>query len=297
MGRAGLNRKTALATATLTLAAEAADLDVLSRLGGSAFGLNHHRGFTHSFLGVPLVAAVVVGFIYLFWRLRGCKTRNPNLPPRWGLLFAYACLAGLSHILLDFTTSYGVRPFWPFSERWISWDIVFIVEPVLLVVLILGLILPSLFSLINEEIGARNQSTHAKPKGRLAATLALLAVLAYWGLCDYEHRRAAPEVDPEAQMQIHYKPEETPVTLAAKKTYLGRVYLSWAQYPVTETEQLDNDPLSNTRAAYAVRFRDLRYDYPGRNARVTLGAMVLLTRDLKVVEERFGIRSTNTKTP
>ncbi|HKB99760.1 MAG TPA: metal-dependent hydrolase, partial [Terriglobales bacterium] len=125
MGRAGLNRKTALATATLTLAAEAADLDVLSRLGGSAFGLNHHRGFTHSFLGIPLVAAAVVGFIYLIWRLRGRKTRNPNLPPRWGLLFAYACLAGLSHILLDFTNNYGVRPFWPFSERWISWDIVF----------------------------------------------------------------------------------------------------------------------------------------------------------------------------
>jgi inner membrane protein len=107
----------------------------------------------------------------------------------------------------------------------------------------------------------------------------------------------APEVDPDAQMQIHYKPEETPITLAAKKTYLGRVYLSWAQYPVTETEQMENDPVGNTRAAYAVRFRDLRYDYPGSNARVTLGAMVFLTRDLQVVEERFGIRSTDTKTP
>lgn len=347
MGRAGLNRKTALATATLTLAAEAADLDVLSRFGGSAFGLNHHRGFTHSFLGVPLVAAVVVGFIYLIWRLRGRKTRNPNLPPRWRLLFAYACLAGLTHILLDFTNNYGVRPFWPFSERWISWDIDFIVEPVMLVVLTLGLILPSLFSLIQEEIGAGDQGPRATPKGRLAATLALLAIFAYWGLRDYEHRRAvaalqsrtylgadairasaypywvnpfrwygvvetpaffasmdvdslAPEVDPEAQMQIRYKPEETPVTLAAKKTYLGRVYLSWAQYPVTETEQLEidlagNDPVNNARAAFVVRFRDLRYDYPGRSAHTTLGAVVFLTRDLKVVEERFGMASTKTR--
>src|SRR5438309_5939835 len=47
---------------------------------------------------------------------------------RWGVLYLYACLAGLSHILLDFTNNYGVRPFWPFSERWYSWDIVFIVE-------------------------------------------------------------------------------------------------------------------------------------------------------------------------
>ncbi len=348
MGRAGLNRKTALATATLTLGAEAADVDVFSRFGGSAFALNHHRGFTHSFLGVPLVAAFVVGFVYLLWRLRGRKTRNPNLPPRWGLLFAYACLAGLSHILLDFTTSYGVRPFWPFSERWISWDIVFIVEPVLLVVLILGLTLPALFSLINEEIGARNKGPHAKPPGRLAATLALVGVFAYWGLCDYEHRRAlaalqarnyhgadavrvsaypymtnpfrwlgvvetpaffatmdvdslnfnsmSPEVDPEAQMQIRYKPEETPVTLAAKRTYLGRVYLSWAAYPIVETEQLENDPVDNTRAAWVVRFRDLRYDYPGRGTRATLGATVFLTRDLQVVEEGVGIGSAGTNT-
>ncbi|MGB9203317.1 MAG: metal-dependent hydrolase [Terriglobales bacterium] len=343
MGRAGLNRRTGLATVTLTLGAEAADLDVFSRFGGSAFALNHHRGFTHSFLGVPLVAAVVVGFVYFLWRLRGRRTRNPNLPPRWRLLFAYACLAGLSHILLDFTTSYGVRPFWPFSERWISWDIVFIVEPVLLVVLILGLILPALFSLINQEISARDKGPHAKPHGRLAATLALLAVFAYWGLCDYEHRRAVaalqsrnyqgadairvsaysymtnpfrwhglvetpaffatmevdsltPEVDPEGQMRIRYKPEETAVTLAAKRTYLGRVYLSWAQYPLIETEQLENDPVDNTRAAYVVRFRDLRYDYPGRNSRATLGARVFLTRDLQAVDERFGIRGNGTKT-
>lgn len=344
MGRAGLNRKTALATATLTLAAEAADLDVLSRFGGSAFGLNHHRGFTHSFLGVPLVAAAVVGFVYLLWSLRGRKTRNPDLLPRWGLLFAYACLAGLSHILLDYTTAYGVRPFWPFSERWISWDIVFIVEPVLLVVLTLGLITPALFSLINEEIGARGKG---KPAGKVAATLALIAVFAYWGLRDYEHRRAlaalqareyqgadamrvsaypywvnpfrwygvvetpnffatmdvdslnfnsmSPEVDPEAQMRIQYKPEETPVTLAAKKTYLGRVYLSWAQYPVTETEELANHTALNDRAAYVVHFRDLRYDYPGRDARATLGASVALTRDLQVVDERFGMRSGDTR--
>ncbi len=345
MGRAGLNRRTALATATLTLAAEAPDLDVLSRFGGSAFGLNHHRGFTHSFLGVPIVAIAVVGFVWLIWRLRGRKTRNPDLPPRWGLLLAYACLAGLSHILLDYTNNYGVRPFWPFSERWYSGDIVFIVDPILLVVLTLGLIIPALFSLINEEIGARRRALHPVPRGRAAATLALIAVVAYWGLRAYEHSLAVaalesrtyngadairvsayprvanpfrwygvvetsaffatmdvdslnassmtPEVDPEARMRIRYKPEETPVTLAAKECYLGRVYLSWAQYPIIETEQLENDAGNNSRAAYAVRFRDLRYDDPTQSGRVTLGAVVLLNRNMQVVEERFGAGSRN----
>jgi len=330
MGRAGLNRKTALATLTLTLAAEAPDLDVLGRFGGAAFGFAHHRGFTHSFVGVLIDAVVVVGFVYLIWRLRGRKTKDPNLPPRWGLLFFYACLAGLSHILLDFTNNYGVRPFWPFSERWYSWDIVFIVEPVMLVFLILGLVVPWLFGLIDTEIGARRRGPH----GRLAATLALTGVVLMWGLRDYEHRRAvhalesrtyegadpvrvsayptlvdpfhwngvaetsaffalvpvdalAPEVDPEGRLEIRYKPEETPITLAAKRSYMGRVYLDWAQYPVTETESLP-------QGGYIVRFFDLRYlqvpsAVSGGRGRRALSAAVKLDQNLHVVGDVFGI--------
>jgi len=327
LGRAGLNRKTALATATMTLAAEAADLDILGEFRGPVFGFAHHRGFTHSFLGVPIVAAVVVAFVYLIWRIRGRKTNIPNLLPRWGLLYLFACIAGLTHILLDFTNNYGVRPFWPFSERWYSWDIVYIVEPIMLVLLIGGLALPSLFALVNEEIGARSRG----PKGRTGATIALIGILCVWGLRDFQHRRAVaalqartyqdadavrvsafpywlnpfrwsgvvetrnffavmwvdsitPEVDPENRMEIHYKPEETPVTLAAKKSYLGRVYLDWARYPITETEEL-----LPPEQSHLVRFYDLRYLYPGRD-NPPLSAGVILDRDLKVVAEFFGQR-------
>ncbi|HTE87909.1 MAG TPA: metal-dependent hydrolase [Terriglobales bacterium] len=328
IARAGLNRKTALATATVTLAAEAPDIDVLGNLKGPVFGFAHHRGFTHSFLGLVFVSAMVVGVVYLWWRLRGRKIKDPNLPPRWGLLFGFAYLAGLTHIMLDFTNHYGVRPFWPFLEKWYSWDIVFIVEPIILLLLVAGLLLPALFSLINDEIGVRRKG----PQGRLAATLALAGVVALWGVRDYEHRRAVnalearvyegaepmrasaypswinpfrwygvvetqnffatmlvdssvPDVDPEGQMRIRYKPEETPVTLAAKKSYLGRVYLDWAKYPITETEKIESPP------GYIVRFTDLRYDYPGRTGRSPLSAAVQLDRDLKVVREWFGSRS------
>lgn len=329
LGRAGLNRKTALATATLTLAAEAPDLDVLSRFGGPAFAFAHHRGFTHSFLGVPLDALVVVGFVYLVWRLRGKKLKDPKLPPRWKLLFFYACIAGLSHILLDFTNNYGVRPFWPLSEKWYSWDIVFIFEPIMFFCLLLGLIVPSLFSLIDREIGARPRG----PRGRVAATIALLAVVLMWGLRDLEHRRAVsalyartyqdaepvrasaypalmnpflwygvvetpaffvlapvnalgPDVDPDNQLSIRYKPEETPISLAAKKSYLGRAYLDWAQYPITETETLES--------GYIVDFQDLRFvQLPGffsrrGEPRRALGAGVQLDKNLRVVGDVYG---------
>jgi inner membrane protein len=333
MGRAGLNRKTALATLTLTLAAEAPDLDVLGRFRGPAFGFAHHRGFTHSFLGIVLMAAVVVGFVYLVWRLRGRRLTNPNLPPRWGVLFLYACIAGLSHILLDFTNNYGVRPFWPFSEKWYSWDIVFIFEPVMFSCLLLGLIVPSFFALIDREIGARQRG----PRGRISATLALIAVVLLWTVRDFEHRRAVnalaartyqgadparvsaypsltdpfhwygvvetsnffvlapvnslrPEVDPgtadDSKLEIRYKPEETPITLAAKRSYLGRVYLDWAQYPITQTETLGE--------GYIVHFQDLRFvqlpSLLGRRGepRRALGAGVELDHSLHVIGDVYG---------
>jgi len=329
MGRSGLNRKTALATLTLTLAAEAPDLDVIAGIvRGPAFGFAHHRGFTHSFLGVLLDALVVLGFVYLVWRLRRRKLSDPNLPPRWGLLYLYACLAGLSHILLDFTNNYGVRPFWPFSEKWYSWDIVFIFEPVMFALLVLGLIVPSIFGLIDKEIGARRRS----PQGRVAATLALCGVVLLWGLRDYEHRRAVnaleartyngvdplrtsaypkwidpfhwygvvetpaffalgsvdsltPEVDPEGRLEIRYKPEETPVTLAAKNSYIGSVFLDWAQYPITETESLQPPQRGSL-----VVFQDLRFagiTIAGRPSSRALSKAVKIDRDLNVVGDVY----------
>lgn len=325
MGRAGFNRKTALATATMTLAAEAPDLDVFGAVRGRVFAFAHHRGFTHSFLGLVLVSLVVVGFMYLVWRLRGRKTNDPSLPPRWGLLFVFAYVAGLSHILLDFTNNYGVRPFWPFSERWYSWDIVFIVEPVLLIALVLGLIVPGFVALINEEIGARQKG----PRGRGAAITALIVVVLTWLVRDYEHRRALgalnartyeqaaairvgaypnmftpfswrgvvetkaffalanvdslkPDVDPGGDMDIRYKPEETPIATAAKNTLLGRVYLDWAKFPITETEVL-------AEGGYVVRFEDLRFEQAGMHSvRKPLACGIVLDRDLKVVKEFFG---------
>jgi inner membrane protein len=325
LGRAGLNRKTALATITLVLAAEAPDLDVLGYLHGPVYGFAHHRGITHTLLGVPLMAALTVLVVWGVYTLRH-RRRKAAVPPRWGLLFGFACIGGLSHILLDFTNNYGVRPFSPFYPRWYSWDIVFIVEPVLWGLLLAGLVLPALFALIHEEIGAKRRG----PRGRLGAILALAGMLAFWGVRDFEHRHAlaamqarlydravpfrlsaypypanpfrwmgvvetknffqtmhvnslTPEVDPDNEARTYYKPEETPVTLAAKKSYLGRVYLDWAQYPLTETEKRENPP------GYLVRFFDLRFMYPERRER-PLSSRVVLNDKLQVVGEYMGLR-------
>src|SRR5437660_9920622 len=64
LGRAGLNRKTGLATLTLVLAAEAPDLDVVAYFGGSVAGIAHHRGITHTLLCSPFVASDTVAVVY-----------------------------------------------------------------------------------------------------------------------------------------------------------------------------------------------------------------------------------------
>src|ERR1700758_3431347 len=79
IGRAGLNRKTACATVVATLAAEAADLDILWGFKGPLEELKHHRGITHTFIAAPFVAAVVVvvvGFAYLWLERRRARKRG-----------------------------------------------------------------------------------------------------------------------------------------------------------------------------------------------------------------------------
>jgi hypothetical protein len=69
---------------------------------------------------------------------------------------------------------------------------------------------------------------------------------------------------------------------------LGRVYLDWAQYPITQTENLDLP-----EGGYIVNFQDLRFvQLPGLlrrgGTRRALGAGVQLDRDLRVVGDVYG---------
>ncbi len=93
-----------------------------------------------------------------------------------------------------------------------------------------------------------------------------------------------PEVDPQGQAQIRYKPEDTLVAEAARNSLLGRVYLNWARYPVIEVQAL-----SPPQSGYLVRFLDLRFLYPERRS-APLGAYALVTPDLQVGAQWFGRR-------
>jgi inner membrane protein len=335
VSRAGLNRKTALATLTLTLAFEAPDIDSAIYFWGGITGLQHHRGITHSLIGAPFMAAGVIALVYGIHRWRSSRQKAgpegassgtlPRLLPNWKLLYAYALLGSLVHLFQDFTNNYGVRPFAPFNEKWYAWDIVFIVDPIMLLAMFLALVLPGLMALVTEEIG----SNKPRFRGRGAAIFALLCVAAVILVRGIEHRRAVTalnlrtyrneepvrasafpqpinpfswngvvetqdffemtpvdsgsgDVDPQNMAVVRFKPEETPVTLAAKRSRLGKIYLDWARYPLVTTEKLEG-------GRYQVQFEDLRFESAESIAQhqpPILAGYVVLDPQLRV-EEMF----------
>lgn len=342
LARAGFNRKAAYATVAMTLAAEAPDLDVLWSLGGPVAAFQHYRGWTHTFLGLQFEAALVVAVIYLFhqWRERRATTlpasrsqpltKPPVAPVRWGLLWLFSLIALASHLLLDYTNNYGLRPLAPFDPHWHSASIVFIIEPVILLLLLLALVAPSLFSLINSEVGARRYPF----RGRGWAIFALTAIVALWSFRWYQHARAeqlayaedygAEVLNVDAnplpinpfewhvvvetplfyqlvtvntftgaiatsqQADVFYKPPTTLATLAAKRSWLGEVYLDWARIPlVTETATPLQDDVFVPGSTALVTFRDLRFFYDtaflsGRS-HPPLSGSVTVDQDRKVV--------------
>lgn len=120
-----------LSAAALVVAANLPDLDIVAGLWESPAYLVHHRGITHSVLGIVLQALALTA-LFAWLERRGARRRG-DLGPRpshWATL--PAVLAGLvSHFLLDALNTYGVRPWLPFSNRWYYGDLVFIVDPYL----------------------------------------------------------------------------------------------------------------------------------------------------------------------
>ncbi len=179
LSRAGLNRISPHATLTLVLATNAPDIDIVARAWGSLTYLHYHRGPTHAVVAVPVLAAMVTGLVWLLTRR---ARRAAPLP--WGRNFLVALVGTASHLLMDFSNVYGMRPWMPFSSGWYSWDILFIVDLWVWAALLVALAIPAIGRLISGEIGDRPGS------GRATAVAALVFLVAWWMVRDLSQRRA-----------------------------------------------------------------------------------------------------------
>jgi len=247
IGRAGLNRRTAYATLAATLAAEAPDMDVLWSVAGPVVSFAHHRGITHTFIAAPVMALAITGFVWCVDRLitsRRKPIRDPQ-PIRWLWVFLSALIADFSHLLLDWTNNYGVRPFYPFNTHWYSGDLVFIADPVLWGLLILALVVPALLGLTDREVGARRQQF----RGRGWAIFALIGMVAVWSLRWSQHAKAANLLE-QAQVTA------TPASRIALEPYpfspfrwhaLLETETTWQTAEVdTRSGQVESDPRNNS---------------------------------------------------
>ena len=311
LSRTGLNRFAPYATLTMVVAAEFPDVDMLWRLRGPVEELQHHRGITHAFLGLPFEAAFIVAGVYGWhqWRVRadaGARERFParvtekeaattavakvksltTAPVRWGVLYGLALLALLSHLLLDYTNNYGLRPFFPFNARWYAASIVFIFDPLMFVMLLGALLAPWLFGLVGSEVGSKRQAFPT----RGWAIAALLGVLGWWILREVEHGRAvqlalaqsiaapAQTVQRSAGVQSQNEAasaaqsvapaEETPIYLSAQRALANPDPLNpfhWSEVtdfgPVYQLGEIDTQNGALTPG-------DTTYPKPGRSAAI-----------------------------
>ena len=129
--KAGLERLSPGATVLCIVAANAADLDVLSLVSGDRWTtLKYHRGLTHSIIGTVCLAFIIPILFYLAALAVSRLRARPLQVKLTGLLVA-SLIVSATHPLMDWTNNYGVRLLMPWSPRWFYGDLVFIVDPFL----------------------------------------------------------------------------------------------------------------------------------------------------------------------
>ena len=164
IAEAGPFRRSPLAAATLMVGANLPDVDALAYVFGDGVdALAFRRGWTHGILAMAVLPVVLTGSMLAFDRLVRLRRRPDAEPARWRSLMLLAALGILSHPVLDFLNTYGVRFLAPFSWKWSYGDALFIVDPWVWLALGLGIFL--------SRRRARRAARHPERPARIALTL------------------------------------------------------------------------------------------------------------------------------
>jgi inner membrane protein len=289
MSRAGLNRWHPRAGLVLVLSANVPDIDVLAFSRGPLNYFEQHRGITHSIAAAPVMALLPVLVACAVGRtMRG-----------WAVAWALSLAGVASHLLLDWTNTYGIRLFLPFSSQWFHLDLINLFDLWIWAVLLIGWVGPMLGKLVSGEIGAQSGT------GRGLAIFALSFFLVYDFGRFLSHQRAMEILDsriyqggppiraaafpsgggnplqwdgwverPEFVMRfplnvmqdfdptsgtIIYKPAPSAAIQAARQASPVEAFLRFAQYPLWSVRLLDSP-----EGAHDVEVRDWRFPFEAR---------------------------------
>jgi inner membrane protein len=101
------------------LASIVPDLDSVVGLGPEEY-LRHHRAFTHSFVGVALIALPLAGMGKLLFKSASMAS-----------LYLLSLAVMLLHVYQDLSTTFGTQILWPFTDHRFAFPGAFIIDPFL----------------------------------------------------------------------------------------------------------------------------------------------------------------------
>jgi inner membrane protein len=136
LARAGFDKRTPLATATMMIGANFPDIDVVSVPFGADIGFR--RGVTHGWPAHILLPFALTA-VMLAWDRWVRRRKDPSLAPvvpKEILLLSAVSIA--THPFLDWCNSYGMRWLMPVKNQWFYGDSLFIVDLWLWITLFAG---------------------------------------------------------------------------------------------------------------------------------------------------------------
>jgi len=295
MAEAGLKKYSAYASATLMIAANIPDVDVLV-FATDTPGIEFRRGWTHGILAQIVLPVALTGFVWLFDRFRRARGSEGERPfhPGWTLLLAFVGV--YSHVFLDYLNNYGVRLLTPINWQWFYGDAIFIVDPWMWIMMAVGIWLAG---------------SHGRPRPARVALIVIscyIAVMLISGriargiVADTWRRSHGAEIRalmvgplplwPFSRQVIvdagdHYetgiyrfwsprlridpmrvpKNEHAPEVIAARAAPAIRSFLVWSRFPVWQVER--------TEQGTRVTVQDMRFRVGG--ARFSASTMVPIT--------------------
>lgn len=270
LSRAGLNKRTALATSTLVIANNLPDIDV-GVFATSTLAMSFRRGWTHGVLAQAMLPIALTGAMLLYDRYR--KKASPDDRVNAGQILLLSYIGVLLHVFMDFTNSYGVRLLMPFSDRWFYGDALYIVDPWLYLVLGVGWLLAKrnpraarigvalaaiyvVAMLASNLIARREVANGIVRAGRPAETRFMVTPVVVNPfrrevVIDFGDRYEKGNLwfDP----MPHFRPAgfgidkgfELPEVQQALQSPLARSYLRWSRFPFIQVNPADGSVLIN----------------------------------------------------
>jgi len=274
---AGLARRTRHGAATLMIAANLPDIDVLVFATGAS-SVAFRRGWTHGILALAVLPVALAGGLWLLARRRPNRGTDPPVHVGWLLALSYVGV--VTHLALDYLNTYGIRLLMPLDGRWFYGDAVFIVDPWLWLVLGLGVwlarrrgrTLPAQTALavaalyITGMLGAGAAAradvveawvaAYGAPPRALMVGPRPVTPFAREVIVDAGDRYHAGSVSwPSGQVRFDAvavpKGESLPGVSAAREAPAVRGFLVWSRFPYWTVDDIAGEP--------AVTVRDMRF--------------------------------------